>query len=137
VTNLTGITDLHTLLKSMKPELVKEKFVFCTVSEQSFSKLNVKPLLIFKEEEGITIVLKKESADANSLPYSSVWALITLTVSSDLTAVGFLAAITNSLAESGISVNVVSAYYHDHLFVPIEKAEKAMQVLKVLSNQNI
>ena len=128
---------MHTLLKSMKPELVKEKFVFCTVSEQSFSKLNVKPLLIFKEEEGITIVLKKESADANSLPYSSVWALITLTVSSDLTAVGFLAAITNSLAESGISVNVVSAYYHDHLFVPIEKAEKAMQVLKVLSNQNI
>jgi hypothetical protein len=51
-------------------------------------------------------------------------------VHSALTAVGFLAAITTRLAEAGISVNAVSAYYHDHLFVPWERREEAMEVLK-------
>lgn len=55
--------------------------------------------------------------------------MITLTVHSNLNAVGFLAAVAAKLAEHQISVNVVSAFYHDHLFVPDEKAEQAMQIL--------
>jgi hypothetical protein len=49
-----------------------------------------------------------------------------LTVHSSLEAVGFLAAITARLAETGISVNVVSAFYHDHLFVPHDRADEAL-----------
>lgn len=130
---MVGITDLKVLLKSMEPKPVKGEFVFCTVSEENFSMLRATPLLLFREEEGITLILEREIADANSLPYSHVWGLITLTVHSDLTAVGFLAAITNKLTGAGISVNVVSAYYHDHLFIPIERVDEAMQLLKELS----
>lgn len=54
-------------------------------------------------------------------------------VHSSLEAVGFIAAIANKLAENGISVNVVSAYYHDHLFVSSEKAEQVMQLLAEMS----
>jgi uncharacterized protein len=53
-----------------------------------------------------------------------------LTVHSSLEAVGFLAAITARLAETGISVNAVSAFYHDHLFVPHDRADEALARLQ-------
>ncbi|MFH1127461.1 MAG: ACT domain-containing protein [archaeon] len=131
---LPSITDLKTLLKSMKPKLIDHEFVFCTLPYESLPELKIDPLLIFREQEGATIIIEKESADANSLPYSMTWAQITLTVHSDLEAVGFLAAITARLAKSGISVNPVSAYHHDHLFVPYEKKDKALKLLEEQSS---
>jgi hypothetical protein len=56
-----------------------------------------------------------------------------LTVHSSLTAVWFLAAITTKLAQSGISVNAVSAYYHDHIFVPIERIQEALELLQTFT----
>jgi YidC/Oxa1 family membrane protein insertase len=44
--------------------------------------------------------------------------------------VGFLAPIMTRLAEAGISVNPVSAFYHDHLFVPWDKRNEAMEILE-------
>ena len=44
--------------------------------------------------------------------------MITVMVHSALDAVGFLATITTRLAAAGIGVNLVSAFFHDHLFVP-------------------
>ena len=61
--------------------------------------------------------------------------MITLTVHSSLEAIGFLAAITGRLAEAGISVNAVSAFYHDHLFVPEHRAEEALHHLQNVSKQ--
>jgi len=52
-----------------------------------------------------------------------------------LEAVGFLAAITARLAEAGISVNPVSAFYHDHLFVPHNRADEALARLKEMSTR--
>ncbi|RWD18536.1 ACT domain-containing protein, partial [Mesorhizobium sp.] len=51
-------------------------------------------------------------------------------------AVGFLAAITTRLAGAGMGVNPVSAFYHDHLFVPADRAEEAMAMLMELAEQN-
>jgi hypothetical protein len=56
--------------------------------------------------------------------------LITLTVHSSLDGVGFLAAVTARLADAGIAVNAVSAFYHDHLFVPESRAEQALRLLQ-------
>jgi hypothetical protein len=65
--------------------------------------------------------------------YAFASRLITLTVHSALEAVGFLAAITVRLAEAGTSVNAVSAFHHDHLFVPVDRAHEAMGVLREMS----
>jgi hypothetical protein len=123
---MSGIKDLDVLLKSMKPELIEGEYVFCTV--QSLGDL--KPLMTFKEKEGLTLILRKQDADQNNISYQSTWAMITLTVHSNLEAVGFLAKITEKLAQAGISVNAVSAYYHDHLFVPKNRALEAIEILK-------
>jgi len=133
---MKGISDLKTLLGSMKPRVIEGEYVFCTISPLQYTELRIKPLCVFYEEEGVTLIVKKNLAERNSLPYSNIWTLITLTVHSDLAAIGFLAAITDKLAKAGISVNVVSAYYHDHLFVPIEKTDIVMQLLLALSKSS-
>lgn len=117
----------------MKPIHIKGEFVFCIVSEEQLLELKSAPKLIFREQEGTTIVIKKKIADKLHFKYENIWAMITLSVHSDLNAVGLLAKISNKLAEHQISLNVISAYYHDHLFVPIEKLEETMESLKDLS----
>jgi hypothetical protein len=88
---------------------------------------------IFHESEGTTLVVTREEAEAAGLAYQFASRLITLTVHSSLESVGFLAAVTAPLAEAGISVNAVSAFYHDHLFVPVDRAEEAMRILRGLA----
>lgn len=131
---MVGIQNLDQLMKSMNPELVEDDFIFCSVSEKQLAALKVKPLMTFKEKEGMTLILHRKDADLSSIDYEGIWTLITLTVHSDLAAVGFLARITSTLAKEGISVNVASAYYHDHLFIPKEKSKEAMKILKKLSS---
>eukprot|EP00543_Licmophora_paradoxa_P009015 CAMPEP_0202444618 /NCGR_PEP_ID=MMETSP1360-20130828/3618_1 /ASSEMBLY_ACC=CAM_ASM_000848 /TAXON_ID=515479 /ORGANISM="Licmophora paradoxa, Strain CCMP2313" /LENGTH=205 /DNA_ID=CAMNT_0049060645 /DNA_START=455 /DNA_END=1072 /DNA_ORIENTATION=- len=60
--------------------------------------------------------------------------MITLNIHSSLDAVGFLAAITSHLAKkkTGMGVNPVSGFYHDHLFVPEHRVDDAMVALKEL-----
>ena len=64
---MKGISNLDNLLKEMKPEIVGREFVFCTLSEDKLLKLDLKPILTFKEKEGITGIINKKSADKYSL----------------------------------------------------------------------
>ncbi len=130
---MTGETNLNTLLKTMKPKLNMGEFVFCSAKNLSTVDIN-EALLIFKEEEAITIIIKKETADKLKLDYSFISSWITLTVHSSLEAVGLTAAFSKALSENNISCNVVAAFYHDHIFVDIKDAEKAMRVLTKLSS---
>ena len=123
---MSAIKNLQKLLKSMKPKLIKEDYVFCTTKK---TNLKLNPICTFKEKEGTTLILKKSEADKNNLKYNAVWNQITLTVHSDLEAVGFLAKITEKLAKNNISVNVISAYYHDHLFILKKDSKKALEIL--------
>ena len=129
---MTGETNLDTLLKTMKPKLNMGVFVFCLVKDLTL--VNLKEIvLFFKEEEGYTIIVKKELADTLNLDYTFISSWITLTVLSSLEAVGLTAAFSKALAENGIGCNVVAAFYHDHIFVTIQDTEKAMAGLNSFS----
>jgi len=131
---MTGETDLKKLLRGMKPGRNEGEFVFCTV--ESLQRANaLDPLCMFQEQEAVTVILSKEQADEASLPYSITFAWITLTVHSSLEAVGLTAVVSKALTEADISCNVVAAYYHDHIFIPIKDADYAMKVLENLSNK--
>jgi hypothetical protein len=125
---MTGESDLNILLKSMKPRLHPGEYVFCTVKDPASVDFK-DTLLIFKEDESITPIIKKEVADRLKLDYSFIASWITLTVHSSLEAVGLTAAFSKALADAGISCNVVAAFYHDHIFVNSKDAEKAMVIL--------
>src|SRR5882672_7199928 len=130
---MPGERNLKTLLQNMTPELHEGVFVFCSMSEDREIPATLKPLHIFREREGTAFVIRREEAEAAGLPYQFASRLITLTVHSSLEAVGFLAAITGRLAEASISVNAVSAFYHDYLFVPEHRAEEALRLLQEMS----
>jgi hypothetical protein len=48
--------------------------------------------------------------------------------------VGLTAAVSNRLAEAGISANMIAAYFHDHIFVSSAQADLALNVLLELQN---
>lgn len=129
---MTGETNLSTLLKTLQPKLNSGEYVFCNI-KKSNSIDPAKVLMIFQEEEATTVILQKETADELQLQYSFIASWITLTVHSSLEAVGLTAAFSKALTDAGISCNVVAAYYHDHIFVDRNDAEKAMTVLNNLS----
>ncbi|TVQ08663.1 MAG: ACT domain-containing protein [Leptolyngbya sp. DLM2.Bin27] len=131
---MAGETDLTQLIKTMKPLLRQGDYVFCTLPSATHCPPHLDPVGYFKEEEGLTLMLPKPQADTAGLSYTAVFALITLTVHSSLEAVGFMAAIATHLASHGISVNPVSAFYHDHLFVPVRDAERAIALLQSLTD---
>ena len=128
---MPGETNLNTLLKNMTPVLNQGDYVYCTVAD--INTIDAKDILcFFREEEAITIILKKEIADRLDLKYEYIAAGITLTIHSSLAATGLTAAFANALAAENISCNVVAAYYHDHIFVAKDDANKAMLALKKL-----
>jgi hypothetical protein len=127
---MNGEMDLKILLATMQPVLLEARYVFCTVKQEQYDELALKPLGTFREQEGITLIITEEQASQAGLPYDSSWACISLMVHSSLSAIGFLSVLTSRLAQAHISVNAVSAFYHDHLFVPWESRETAMKVLE-------
>lgn len=129
---MRGETNLQQLLRTMKPALNEGEFVFYSLPD--LSVININDIIFsFKEKEGFTVVLEKSLADKLNIPYSFVAAWITLTVHSSLEAVGLTAAFSKALADEQISCNVVAGFYHDHIFVTKQDAEKAMQALEKLS----
>ncbi len=133
---MSGETNLQSLLTNMLPDLLEGEFVFCSISPKAFNQLRIQPIGWFREAEGITIIVERSIADDEGLNYQFVSRMITLNIHSSLEAVGFLAAINSKLAGAGISVNTVSAYYHDHLFVPSDRASAVMRLLNELKNNS-
>jgi uncharacterized protein len=129
---MEGEIRLSQLLKSLNPVLQPGEYVFCLVAD--LSQLHgEEAILVFKEAEGITVILEKQVADRLQLRYSLMTAWIALTVHSSLAAIGLTAAFTQALAAEGISCNVVAAFYHDHIFVPVKDSKKAIETLINLS----
>lgn len=129
--NNKGETDLQILLKRMQPVLDDEPMVFCSLPTDEAEKYMTSCQGYYREKEGITLILEKSLADRENISYDLVFNRITLNVHSSLGAVGFLSRITEILAAQGISVNVVSGYFHDHLYINVEDTENAVMILEL------
>jgi hypothetical protein len=126
-----GETDLQSLLKQMQPVLDDEQMVFCSLPADEAEKYLTSCQGYYREQEGVSLIIDKAQADLDNLIYNSVFRRISLMVHSSLEAVGFLSRITEILAAQGISVNVVSGYFHDHLYINVKEAENAVMILEL------
>jgi hypothetical protein len=129
-------SNLQKLLATMEPVLQPGVYVFTSATVDN-SKIAQDAIVgWFRESEGITMILERSAAIAAGLEFTFPSRMITLTVHSSLEAIGFLALITERLAAAGISVNPISAYYHDHLFVPHQRADQAMHILHTIMEES-
>lgn len=133
---MAGETDLKKLLATMTPELLPGVHVFVTLPPGIPVPGTLEPVMLFREHEGTTLIVLEDQAKAAGLEATFRCRMITLNIHSSLEAVGFLAAITARLARAGMGVNPVSAFYHDHLFVPADRAEEAMELLRDLATES-
>ena len=125
------ISNLTVLLRSMEPVLHEGVYAYCTVPHDA-QIAAFAPVVTVRESEGLTLVVPEEQAVRAGLPVLFRAAWISLTVHSDLEAVGLTAAFAGALGQAGLSCNVVAGAFHDHLFVPVAQAQKALQVLSDL-----
>ena len=127
----TPISDLAVLLASMRPELHDGVWAWCALPAGTSAE-DVAAVATMREAEGLTVVVAEAQALARGWPVAFRSAWITLSVHSDLAAVGLTAAFARALADAGIACNVVAGVHHDHLFVPVDRAADAMAALRAL-----
>jgi uncharacterized protein len=111
---MAGESDLERLLDRMEPALIEGKFYFATVDESQL--LTLSGYLdgiysVFREKEGLGIVfsenLKEVMAHLTDKEMIGPFALISLTVHSNLYSIGLLAKVTDVLAKEGDRKSVV------------------------------
>lgn len=128
--NQTGERDLAVLLRTLSVSRRDGVFTVCAVDGPIGPGDGVEAVV--REAEAITVVVTVEAALRNGWPVGFEAAWLTLDVHSSLEAVGLTAAVAGVLAESEIPCNVVAGYYHDHLLVPVARADEAMERLTAL-----
>lgn len=116
--------------EKLQPLLSKDEYVFCTFEHNLSGRCSeLSPIAGVFEKEGLTLVILRKTADFYGFEYYSVFRKITLSVKTSLDAVGLTAEVSEKLACKNIPANIIAGFYHDHIFVPTEKASEAMEAL--------
>lgn len=134
-----GETDLQRLLGGLAPELAQRPRAIR--SQAADVSVPADAIMSFRENEGITtiVVVDEHALDESAIGESAdepLWAQITLRIHSSLEAVGMMAAIAAALTARDIPCNAVSAYYHDHLFVPWPRRDDTLAALRELTGDS-
>lgn len=112
----------------LAPRLNPGTFAFVMVSAAAeLDGLDV--VATMREDEGLTGVVPVDQAEARGLTplFRAAW--ITCSANTALDAVGITARFAKALAAADIACNVIAGVCHDHVFVPVERAADAVDVL--------
>ena len=120
------------MVANMEPVLQPGTWVFLSLPAGEDLPAGVQPLALFREAEGLSLLIDARAAQAAGHSAEAHYRQITLNVFSALDGVGLTAAVAGALAEAGIACNMIAAFHHDHILVPAEDAERALDVLRAL-----
>ncbi len=128
---MAGETDLARMLATLDVERRPGIFAFVTGDHPEFADVAAARI---EEAEGTTWVVPIDVArDAGiDVEFEAAW--LTLTVHSALEAVGLTASFSRALGDEDIPCNVLAGYHHDHLLVPVARADDAIRTLRSLTN---
>ena len=125
--------DLGRLLARLQPELDPVEYAFVQLPADATAPPTVEAFALVREDEGVTLIVPAAAAERHGWDIRFRCRRIVLRVYSALDAVGLLAAVSTWLTACGIPANTISAVCHDHLFVPAERADEALAVLREYS----
>jgi hypothetical protein len=127
------IEDLADLLARIDPAQRPGEFVFVTVDSVDVVPFGAEATVV--EDGRVSCVVTADVATSLGRPDEPRLAWITLRVHSSLTAVGLTAAVAGALAERGIAANVIAGHRHDHVLVPVERADEALAAIGGLAQR--
>jgi hypothetical protein len=125
-----GETDLDKMLASLQVERRPGVFTYVEVAVPTTELLAAAHGMVI-EAESTTLILPVQAAELGGIPVDIELAWLSLTVQSSLEAVGLTAAFAATLGAHGIPCNVLAGYHHDHILVPVDKAQRAIDALTV------
>ncbi len=126
------------MIAGMTPVLRGDTYVFISTNNPvQIAALAPRSIATFKEEEGMSMLVTLQQAKNANFSTDQPMRCITLNVYSALDGIGLTAAVSTALAENSIPCNMVAAYNHDHVFVPSDLCDRAMQVLTALQKQTV
>ena len=125
----------HDMISGMTPVLQSGDFVFVTTNDADLAAtLSSDSISTFREKEGLSMLVPVALAKKSAQPIDMPMRCITLNVFSSLDGVGLTAAVASALGENDIPCNMIAAFHHDHVFVPSDMAERALDVLTSLQS---
>jgi uncharacterized protein len=127
---VSGETDLAKMLATLDVERRPGRFAFVSGDHP---ELRTVAAAMIEEDEGTTLVVPVDNARAAGIAVEFEAAWLTLTVFSALDAVGLTAAFSAALGAVDIPCNVLAGYHHDHLLVPVDRADDAIAALRALA----
>jgi len=124
------MSDINEIIAQSSFELIEGTFIYAKV--RSIPSFEV--FMITKDKDEITVV-----AEANQIPdldfverNKEDYKLIALNVSIPFYTVGFLAKVSQAIAEGGMNILIVSTYSKDYIMVKKDVLDKALGILKRL-----
>lgn len=131
------------LLRETRIEVAPGSLALMAVSHQDWTKLLEEPELsprpdsvffVLRDTHEVTLLIEEDGYQRlhRVVPETKVetgFRLVTLDIGLDWNVVGYLASVTQILADEGISVGAVSAFSRDHLLIKQEDLGKALLVL--------
>ena len=128
---MTGETDLGRMLSTLRIERLDEPVTVVAIDESTEQPIGLGDgvLALITEVEGTTAVVTVDGAERRGWPVGFRAAWLTVAVHSSLEAVGLTAALSTALADRGIPCNVLAGFHHDHLLVPLDRADDALEAL--------
>ncbi|HUE84156.1 MAG TPA: ACT domain-containing protein [Pyrinomonadaceae bacterium] len=131
------------LLRETRIEVAPGTLALMAVSHQDWTKLLEEPELsprpdsvffVLRDTHEVTLLIEEDGYQRLNrvVPETRVetgFRLVTLDIGLDWNVVGYLASVTQILADEGISVGAVSAFSRDHLLIKQEDLGKALLVL--------
>lgn len=131
------------ILRKTRIEVAPEIFALVSLRNEEWLKLlenpelsprMTAPFMIFKDKWEVTLLLDETDFEAMRVGLREAriekgFRLLSFDIELDFSVVGFLAFVSEKLAEAEISIVALSAFSRDHLLVKQEDLGKALKVL--------
>ena len=124
------VKDTTAMIAGMDPVAMQGVWHFATVDDKTATRLLPDALAMMREPEGMSLLLSEDTATREGLLGDLPMAQILLQVTSALDGVGLTAAVSAALTKADIPCNVIAGALHDHIFVPVDEAARAVDILR-------
>lgn len=127
--------ELKKILSQSSFKVVPGSYVYVKAKKRP---ADAKYFAIIEDAEEVTIVTSREEAKA--LDYFEIsdkdYCLIALNVAVPFYSVGFLAAVSETIAQAGLNILIISTFSKDYILVKSDACESAFSQLKKIGLNN-